>query len=171
MRELRLRHLLCLLSILLCSCRYSSVGSLDAQIKTIGVTMLRNNTRVAGLESEITRSVVAALHAGGRLRVVDAEGDPDLVLTGRVIEYRKASARADRYGDPVQFQVAVSVQISVRNHDGSYLIKDLTVKSGKNNPGVGSVDLGTGQRESHGRSQAVEDIGRAVVRYIVERGW
>jgi hypothetical protein len=152
-------------------CRYSTGGALPVEARTIGVTMLRNETRIPGLESEVTRAIIAALNSGGRLSVVDPEGEPDMVLVGRVESYVKKSVRTDRWGDAVAFNVVVQARISVRRADGDYLFKDRIVTNRSTDPESGSVDLGRGVRESHGRQQAVRDLGRNVARSIVEQGW
>lgn len=153
------------------SCRYGTSGSLPAGIRTVGVTMLRNETRVPGLEGEVTRAIVSALQSQGRLKVVYAEGEPDLVLVGRVESYVKKLSRTDRYGDAVSFAVVIGARVSVRRADGEFLFKNLRITNRTSHPESGSVDLGRGQRESHGRNEAVRDLGRSVARSIVEQGW
>ncbi len=154
-----------------CSCRYGTAGSLPAEVQTIGVTMLRNETRIPGLEGEVTRAVISALQSGGRLKVVYAEGEPDLVLVGRVGSYVKKLSRTDRYGDAVAFSVVIGARVSVRKEEGDFLFKNLRVTNRSNHPDSGAVDLGRGQRESHGRQEAVRDLGRSIARSIVEQGW
>jgi Lipopolysaccharide-assembly len=154
-----------------CGCRYSTGGGLPPEIQTIGVTMLRNETRVPGLEGEVTRAAISALQSGGRLKVVYSEGDPDLVLVGRVESYTRKSGRTDRYGDMVAYTVVIGVRLSVRKNDGDYLFKNLRLTNRSTDPESGAVDLGKGQRESHGRAEAVETLGRNIARSIVEQGW
>ncbi len=152
-------------------CRYTAGGSLPAEIRTVGVTMLRNGTRYPGLEAEVTREIISALAGGGRLKVVDPEGEPDLVLVGRVESYVKRSVRTDRYGDPAGFSIVIGARVSVRKSDGEYLFKDRKIDNRAVDPESGTVDLGRGQSEAAGRKAAVRALGRNVAAAIVEQGW
>lgn len=160
-----------LAALALAGCRYTAGGSLPAEIRTIGVTMLRNETRYPGLEGEVTREIISALAAGGRLKVIDPENDPDLVLVGRVESYVKKSVRTDRYGDAASFSVVIGARFSVRKSGGEYLFKNRKVSNRATDPRSGSVDLGRGQSEAMGRKAAVRDLGRNVASAIVEQGW
>ena len=170
-RRALLPALLGLAALSAAGCRYRTGGSLPADVNSIGVTVLRNQTRYPGLEGKITDAIISALNSQGRLKVVDAEGDPDLVLTGRVESYVKRSVRSDRYGDAVAFSVVIEVRITVRRPDGEYLFKNLRVSNRATDPESGTVDLGRGQSELMGRAEAVSDLGRNVARRIVEQGW
>ncbi|MHC4916142.1 MAG: LPS assembly lipoprotein LptE [Planctomycetota bacterium] len=152
-------------------CPYRASSSLPAEFRTIGVTMLRNETRIPGLEGEVTREIVRAIQNDGRLRVIDVDADPDLVLVGRVESYTKRSARTDRYGDPVEYTVVIEARVSVRQDDGDYLFKNVKVTNRASNPESGVVNLGRGQRERRGRDEALSDLGRNVAAKIVEQGW
>ena len=162
------------LALLCCAaggCRYRAGGSLPEEIRTVGVTMLRNQTRMPGLESEVTRAVISALNAQGRLRVVDADGDPDLVVFGEVESYVTGAVRTDRYGDAAAFGVVITARVSARRPGGEYLFKDAKVTNRSTDPDSGAVDLGKGQSERLGRTQAVRDLGRNVASRILEQGW
>ncbi len=172
---MRLRPLLTAVLLAACAacagCPYHAGSSLPAEFRTLGVTMLRNETRVPGLEGEVTREIVRAIQNDGRLKVVDADNEPDLVLIGRVESYTKRSARTDRYGDPVEYSLVVEVRISVRQADGDYLFKNVKVSNRTTNPESGAVDLGRGQTERLGRDGALRDLGRNVAAKILEQGW
>jgi hypothetical protein len=152
-------------------CRYQAAGALPEGLRTVGVTMLRNETRFPGLEAEVTRQVITALNSDGRLTVVPAEGEPDLLLAGRVVSYVRKSVRTDRYGDPAAFNVVIAARVSARRAEGGFLFKNLRVTSRDADPESGSVDLGRGQSERRGRERAVRDLGRNVARSLVEQGW
>jgi hypothetical protein len=157
--------------LLAAGCRYSSTGGLPPEVQTIGVTMLRNNTRYAGLEGEVTAAVIAALQSHGRLRVVEARGNPDLVLTGTVEGYRLRSVRTDIFGDPVGLTVEITAQVTVRKADGQHLFRKALVSNRATDFESGSVDLTRGESETMGRAAAAAELGRNVARRIVEQGW
>jgi hypothetical protein len=152
-------------------CRYRAAGALPEGLRTVGVTMLRNETRFPGLEAEVTREIITALNSDGRLTVVAAEGEPDLLLAGRVESYVRQSVRTDRYGDPAAFTIVVQARVSARRADGEYLFRNLRVTNRAADPESGSVDLGRGQSERRGRERAVRDLGRNIARSLVEQGW
>ncbi len=152
-------------------CRYGAGGSLPADVRTVAVSVLRNETRMPGLETEVTRALIAALQTDGRLAVVDAGSEPDLVVYGEVESYTKSAARSDRYGDAVAFTVVVGARVSVRRPGGEHLFKDLKVTNRLTDPESGAVDLGKGQNEARGRAEAVRDLGRNVAARILEQGW
>jgi hypothetical protein len=152
-------------------CRYSTSGSLDPALRTIGVTLLRNETTEPGLEGEVTAAVISALQSYGRLSVIDPARGPDLLLTGTVDSYTRRAMRSDRYGDPVRFDLEIEATVTVRRSDGGHLFK----KSHVSNKGVqsdsGAVDLTRGEKESQGRAAAVAELGRNIARRILEQGW
>jgi hypothetical protein len=152
-------------------CRYRTGGALPEDVRTIGVVMLRNGTRVAGLECEVTQQIISAFNTGGRLQVVDSGGEPDLLVGGKVESYVRESVRSDRYGDVVSLRVVITARITVRRADGAYLLKDVIVVNTDVHPESGAVDMGRGQRESHGRAEAARDLGQSVARRIINQGW
>jgi hypothetical protein len=157
--------------LLAAGCRYTAAGGLPPEVRTIGVTMLRNNTRCAGLESEVTSAVISALQSNGRLRVVEARANPDLVLAGSIDGYRLRSVRTDIFGDPVRLEVEVTAVVTVRKADGQHLFRNVAVSNRATDLESGSVDLTRGENESLGRSAAVAELGRNIARRIVEQGW
>jgi hypothetical protein len=158
-------------ALLAAGCRYTTTGGLPPEIKTIGVTVLRNNTRYPGLEGEVTAAVIAALQSYGRLAVTDAGKQPDLVLTGTVDGYRRSAIRADRFGDPVRFTIEIEATVTVRQASGGHLLRKSHVSSAGNDPESGAVDLTRGESEARGRAAAVTELGRNIARRILEQGW
>jgi len=158
-------------ALLAAGCRYTTTGELPPEIKTIGVTMLRNNTRYAGLEGEVTAAVSSALQSYGRLTVIDALKEPDLVLTGTIDSYRRRALRTDRFGAPVRFTVEIEATVTVRKADGGHLLKKSRVSNEGNDPQSGAVDLTRGESEARGRAAAVAELGRNIARRILEQGW
>lgn len=152
-------------------CRYHTTGGLPPEIKTIAVTLLRNNTSQPGLEGEVTGALIGALQSQGRLAVVRPGEDPDLVLTGHLESYQRKSVRTDRFGDPVTFTVEIEAVLWVRRSDGGYVLRKAKVSSQALSPAKGAVDLTRGEREAFGRAEAVEELGRNIARRIVEQGW
>jgi hypothetical protein len=152
-------------------CRYGTSGSLDPAIKTVGVVMLRNNSREPGLEGEVTTAVIAALQSYGRLTVIAPDAGPDLLLTGTVDSYSRAALRTDKYGDPVGFALEIEATVSVRKPDGGYLFKKSRVSNKGSDVASGDVDLTRGQTEGQGRAAAVAELGRNIARRILEQGW
>ena len=171
---MRTKHLLALAlagTLSAAGCRYTTNGGLPPEIKTIGVTTLRNNTRYGGLEGEVTAAVSSALQSYGRLMVINPLKEPDLVLTGTIDSYRRRAMRTDRFGDPVRFTVEIEATVTVRKADGGHLLKKSRVSSEGNNPQGGAVDLTRGETEARGRAAAVAELGRNIARCILEQGW
>jgi len=160
-----------LLAVLASGCRYGTAGSLPPELKTIAVTLLRNQTDRPGLEGEVTAAVTSAIQSQGRLAVVSAGNNPDLVLTGCLDEYKLKSVRTDRYGDPVTFAVVIEATVWVRRADGEYLLRKVKIDSQSVNPAKGGVDLTRGESEVPGRARAVNELGLNIARRIIDQGW
>ena len=154
-----------------CGCRYNTGGSLDPEIRTIGVTGLRNDTAEPGLEGLVTTAVISALQSYGRLSVIDPKDGPDLVLTGTIERYQRKSVRTDTYGDPVRFSLEIEAVVTVRKADGGHLMKKSHVSNQATDAESGAVDLTRGENVAQGRSAAVAELGRNIARRILEQGW
>jgi len=152
-------------------CRYNTTGSLPPELKTIAVARLRNESPTPGLEGEVTAAVITALQSQGRLELVGLGDKPDLILTGTIDAYRRSSLRSDVYGDSVEFALEVKATVNVRKADGSDLLKKARVSNLDNEPTSGQVRMTAGRTEAMGRAEAVEDLGRNIVRRIVNSGW
>lgn len=156
---------------LLGGCRYSTADALPPEVRTIAVTRLRNETSVPGLEAEITAAIISGFQCQRRLEVVSLADHPDLILTGAVDSYGRGSIRTDKFGDPVAMSVEVRASVTVHRADGTDLIGKMSVSSQETEPTSGQVRMTAGRSEAMGRAEAVEDLGRNIVRRVLGSGW
>ena len=142
-------------------------GNLPSHIRTIAIPTFENRTTQAGLDEEITKSVVDRFVADNNLRVV-GEPEADAVLTGAVVRYENsvfgftADVRAEEY--------RVSLTVSCRLYDRAknrelWRDENLTKTT---NYYVVEVPGQPAQTEVDGRTEAVKKISDEILSRTVD---
>src|SRR5512147_1475640 len=111
----RLSGVLAVLAALVAGCSYSPNPALfPSHLKTIAVPVFQNRTSQPALEDDLTTAVVNRFIRDSKLRVV-AESQADLVITGVVSGYRNAVFGFNAREQAQEYQVAVTVVVTVRD--------------------------------------------------------
>jgi outer membrane lipopolysaccharide assembly protein LptE/RlpB len=142
-------------------------GSLPSHIRTIAIPTFENLTTQAGLDDEITRSIVDRFVADNNLRVV-GEPEADAVLTGSVSRYDNAvfgftgNVQAEEY--------RVSITVSCRLFDKA---KNREIWHDENltktaNYYVVEVPGQPAQTEIDGRQEAIQKISDEILSRTVD---
>ena len=151
----------------LVGCAYSFHGDLPAHLTKVRVPVFRNETTLAGLEIDVTRGVIEALGADGRLRV--AARDANCLLEGRLVSYRRVTLREDGLDDVIEARVALTAQITFRDlKTGKILLKRRRVTNRATDADSGIYRLWRRETEARARQQAVQDLARAIARTVTE---
>jgi hypothetical protein len=148
-------------------CAYTLQGDLPKHLRRVRVPVFRNATMETGLERELTREVIQAFGADGRLQV--AGGNADLVVSGRLLEYRQDVLREDALDDVIEARVVLVAEISVRDvTNGRELLTRQRVTNLKLDPYSGVYRRWQRETEGIARDQAVADLARNIVRTVTE---
>jgi hypothetical protein len=152
---------------------YTTRPNLPAHATSIAVPMFENRSYfddyVRGLETEVTKSVRKAFLQNGRLKVEGRE-HAALILEGEVLNLTRKPLRVDRYGEPAETQIKVSAKISLYDvKESRYLFRRVVLTNEATKPESGVYNLRRGEAESLGRERAIEDLGRAIARRVLDR--
>ena len=151
----------------LAGCAYSFSPGLPAHLKTVRVPVVRNETTLRGLESDLTSAIIAALGTDGRLRVARARADSRLDV--RLVENRRDALREDRLDDAVESQVVLAAEVTFTDlAHGRKLLDRRRVTNRSTDRASGWYSLRRGEFEGLGRREAVRDLARNIVRSVTE---
>ncbi len=98
--------LLALLTIIVvqgCSLSIAANGTLPDSEKTIYVERFVNNTRVPGVDDQMTLAIKQEISSRGRLVVVSDKSDADLILTGTILYYGTAAKTTNAIAEPLDY--------------------------------------------------------------------
>jgi outer membrane lipopolysaccharide assembly protein LptE/RlpB len=156
------------LVLVLGGCGYSVRGNLPPHIKTVAVPMFANHTSRPGLETVITRAIVEAFSADGRLRVV-APRDADAVLEGEVVDRQLSSIAFDPKANVQQYRLLITLNVRFRDQrENKVLFEQKSLSEQSDFRVLGSVSDTISEEEGALRAATV-DIARAVVILAIQR--
>ncbi len=173
MNRLRLFIVLGLTGIL-CGCGYTFKSTLPAGLKTIYVdtfenridftTEARRNLYLPLLESDVRRAITDRFLFDGNLKLAD-EGNADLIMTGKLLNYRRVGLRFSSSDDVEEYRVYITVSLALtRNGDEEPMWEEPSF--------VGEATyFVSGPRatsEDSAVAEAVEDLARRIVERTVE---
>ena len=158
-----------LLPVLLAAgCSYSPNPALfPTHLKTIAVPVFQNRTTQPALEEEVTTAVVNRFIRDSKLRVV-SEDQADLVITGGISAYKNAVFGFNAREQAQEYQVAVTVVVSVRDKVKN---RELWKDDGLVRTANYFVTASPGQApqtEAQGRVAAVDKLADAILNRTVE---
>ncbi len=111
---------LALLTILsLSHCGYALVGHsnfLDPKIRSVQVPAFVNRTTRVELEQRVTQAVADEMVARGRLKLVTAPADADVILRGSIDSFGLFAIAYNAQGRATQYQVSVTAKIELVDH-------------------------------------------------------
>ena len=152
---------------------YTTRPNLPTHAKSIAVPMFKNKSYfddyVRGLETEVTQSVRKAFLQNGRLKVEGRESAA-LILEGEVLNLTRKPLRVDRYGEPAETQLKISARISLYDvKESRYIFRKQVLTNEAAKPESGVYNLRRGESEALGRQRAMEDLGKAIARKVLDR--
>src|SRR5437016_7066931 len=112
------RSLLVLL-LLLTGCGYALVGRsnfLDPKIRTVQVPAFVNRTTRVELEQRVTQSVADEFVSRGRLKLVSAPNDADVILKGSIDSFGIFPVAFNAQGRATQYQISITANIELLDH-------------------------------------------------------
>ncbi|MBM3254062.1 MAG: hypothetical protein FJZ16_07410 [Candidatus Omnitrophica bacterium] len=148
----------------LSGCGYSTKGLLPSYIKTIYVKPFENNTYESRLETDFTKELINRFINDGNLKVAKEE-DADLVISGKLNDYRREPLRHDAEREVEEIRIVIVADVKVEDR------KKETVMWEEQNFGgdTSYFTSGSGARtESEARTYAIEDLARRIVNRTIE---
>ena len=107
------------LLLLLTGCGYSLVGHsnfLSPDVHTIQVPTFVNRTTRVELEQFVTQSVSDEMVARGRLRLVTAPDQADVILRGSIDSFGIFPIAFNQQGFATQYQISITANIALVDH-------------------------------------------------------
>lgn len=113
-----MKQLALVLLTLLSGCGYALVGRsnfLDPSIKTIEVPAFVNRTTRVELEQRVTQAVSEELVSRGRLQLVTASNQADIILRGSIDSFGIYPVAFEQ-GRATQYQISITAKIELVDH-------------------------------------------------------
>jgi len=113
-----MKRLFVLATLFLSGCGYALVGHsnfLDPSIKTIEVPSLVNKTTRVELEQRLTQAVSEELVSRGRLQLVKASSQADVILRGSIDSFGIYGVAFEQ-GRATRYQIAITAKIELVDH-------------------------------------------------------
>jgi len=150
-----------LLSILL-SCGYQFAGmvTLPSGVKTICVTMLKNNTKETGLERIVTNSIINEFSRNGVPMIKD-EARADAVLSGAVASVYTATIARSSANTSSERRIYTKLNVKLVDGKGNLLWAGSSITE--------SEAYQTGSNEDQQKSQAIDDLVKRLSQTVYQR--
>ncbi len=114
-----MKRLALLACVSLTACGYALVGHsnfLRPDIRTVEVPTFVNRTTRVELEQFVTQSVAAEMVARGRLRLVSAPSEADVILRGSIDSFGIFPIAFNPQGFATQYQISITANIELVDH-------------------------------------------------------
>ena len=114
-----MKRVVALSLLLLTSCGYALVGRsnfLDPSIRTIYVPAFVNRTTRVELEQRVTQAVANEFVSRGRMRLVTAPNESQVILRGSIDSFGIFPIAFNQQGRATQYQVAITANIELVDH-------------------------------------------------------
>ena len=117
--QIAVRSMLMLL-LLLGGCGYGLVGTggnfLSPSVKTIEVPAFVNKTTRVELEQRVTQAVADEFVSRGRLKLVTAPADADVILRGSIDTFGIFPVATNAQARATQYQISITAHIELLDH-------------------------------------------------------
>lgn len=155
-----------LMACFLASGCYSTKSGLPDHIQTVAVPVFRNNTEYYGLESKLTRSIIAKLNLDPRIKVVN-DGE-DARIYGEIIDVEKRVLRETLKDDPVKLRLTITVKLYFHDKVQDVMLVDgVTIRSHHASSGTGEYDTRKGERRGDAETSALSELADEIVRNTI----
>lgn len=152
---------------------YSTRTNLPAHVKTIAVPTFENRSYndeyTRKLEVELTEAVRQTFLQNGQLTLVGRD-KADLILEGAVMRLDRQPVRIDRFGEAAETRIIIHAQVELYDvREAKYVFKKTQMANDAEKAESGVYNLRRGEFEGLGRKKAIEDLGRAIARKVLDR--
>lgn len=161
-------------------CGYTTGSLLPTHLKTIYVDSFSNKIDVSkessdkqgyeiyrsGLESDVTSAIIDQFIFDGNLSIATPE-DPDLVLSGELVNFTKEPLRYDKFDNIEEYRVLVSVNIELKDVGTDKPMWRETYFTGESTYRTSGTLAKT---ETRAVEEAVLDLAKRIVEKTTE-GW
>jgi Lipopolysaccharide-assembly len=106
-------------------CGYEWVGQsslLPKDAQTVYVEPFINRSRDVGMEKELTSALRSEFYRRGRLRVVDAADQADIIVSGVVRSLETSVASVNRYDEVLQYQAILTLDATLRRREPNEIL-------------------------------------------------
>lgn len=150
-----------LLSMLLsCGYQFAGMGKLPKDVKTVFVTMLKNNTNETGMERIVTNSIINEFTRNGVLMIKD-EVKADAILSGVVASvYTETIARSST-NTSSERRIYIHLDIKLLDTKGKLLWTGIGIKDSE------AYQAGSGEDQE--RAQAIDDLVERLSQTVYQR--
>jgi lipopolysaccharide assembly LptE-like protein len=110
---------------LLTGCGYQFVGEsslLPADAQTIYVEPFVNRSREVGMDKELASSLRAEFYRRGRLKVVDASEQADVIISGVIRSLESTVASVNRKDEVLQYESALTLDVTLRRRQPNEIL-------------------------------------------------
>ena len=142
--------------VFLAGCGYRSGFSLPEGVKTVGIKTFKNDTLYRGVDLALTEALTRELRAKTRLRLVNPQ-HADLVLSGKIAQYRLSVLREDEDDNVEEYQATISVDYTCQHTGRQEVLREGQTRR------VAHFSLTRGQTEADGRRETVREVAREIV--------
>jgi hypothetical protein len=105
----------------LSGCGYGTGSSLDAKYQTIHVSAFFDETREYDLQAPLTNAIIRKFVVDNRLEVTDADR-ADLIVEGKILDYRLRGLTYDQDDEVTQFLVVVTAAVRVTDTESGEVL-------------------------------------------------
>ena len=154
--------------LLLAGCGYSWRGTLPDHLRTIAVPTFTNRTSEPGVESRLTRAVIEAFSANGRLQIAPPER-ADALLEGEVTGYEIQSIAFDPLANVRLYRLVVTLNLRLLDRVRDRVVFERHGYQERADFRVAGNVSDTIVREAGALRTAAVDVGRAIVALTLDR--
>lgn len=173
MKIFRTLIIFCLAGVL-CSCGYTFRSSLPADLKTVYVDQFdnhidftaeaRRNLYLPLLEQDVRRAITDRFLFDGNLKL-DNTNNADLILTGKLLNYRRVGLRFSNDDDVEEYRVYITVSLALTRNGEE---EPMWTESSFVGEATYFVSGPRATTEESAVEEAVEDLARRIVERTVE---
>lgn len=155
--------------LLFAGCRTSTVaGGIPDHIRTVEVHIFQNKTMYKSIEAWVTRGIIDRINGDARLAVSSHNGDA--LITGEILEVRRATLRETTANEPGTVQITIVAQFSMYdNIERRYIVEDARVTSTETGLSPGIYEYSRGGTSEEGERGAAKQIAAEIVRRTIGR--
>lgn len=167
-----------LLNLLVAGCGYTTHSLLDPNFKTIYVDNFVNDIKISaeqsnvrmyrgyrpGMETELTKAVINKFLYDGNLKIA-AESKADLILRGRLLDYKREPLRYDDNMNVQEYRVKLIVNLILEDARAGKVVWEEKSFAGETTYRTDGPSVKT---EDAAINDAIADLSRRIVERTIE---
>ena len=148
-------------------CGYAFRSPVPDHLQTVYVPTFENDTREFLITQQLTESVINEFLNESRLRLVAAEEDADLLVSGRITQYEEEALSYDPGQEATAdvFERRIVLSVTVRIEDR---VRERTLWENNRLRHWGEFNENEGETRETGIERAIEKIAEEVLRHVAE---